>query len=330
MNPRNWGRMSIGGFSAAAAILVIVVISWIISMTSTNAATPAASPTPTASASAEPLPTPSAQVEVCPWATAPSDYTNNRWFGDGIAEIKNASTDAEAAAAAHVWLNEVRKDPSLLAGTAKYLLHRDVDAATLSTDGCATEAAVQLVTELELVISMGSVVSVDAPANGFNSGVDNGIVVGSATSGINGDRSAVKITLPDGTVVWIMARCGNIVTITPPVVPPGPTDEKDPSLDPAPRGNAPEGGGRNQDSGPGTYIPPTEMDQPPATPYMAPAAPEPVVSPAPVGPTPDPAPAPPVGSTPDPTPEPAPEISAPPVNDAEDGGCSPAPGETTC
>lgn len=105
---------------------------------------------------------------------------------------------------------------------------------------------------------------------------------------------------------------------TPPASQPTPTptlEKKIPSQDSAPRGNAPVGGGTNLDPGPGTYVPPAQMVQPPATPYVAPAPP--VVT------------TPPVTSTPDPAPAPSPQVSAPPAS-APATGCSPAPGMTTC
>ena len=55
---------------------------------------------------------------------------------------------------------------------------------------------------------------------------------------------------------------------------------KDPSQDPAPRSNAGNGGGTNADPGPGTYVAPTQMQQPPSTPRENPAPPAP--QPAPV------------------------------------------------
>jgi hypothetical protein len=303
---------------------------------------PAAANTPAATAAATTA-TPTATVAGCTtWPTAPSDYTNNRWFAAGIAEIKNAATPAEATDAAHAWLAEVRKDPNLLAGAAKYFIQRDVDKATLSTDACATDAAVQLVAELELAIGQAKAIVPDAaPANGTNTGVDNGNVVGSPVAGITGDRKAIKVTLSNGREIWVMARCGNIVTVGPSPVPPGRTDQqpptvtpprttpvcppgtvgvppnclqaKDPSQDPARKGNAPVGGGKNVDPGPGPTTVPT---QPPAAPYVAPAPPTP-------------APAPPVKSTPDPAPAPAPEPSAAPSTDPV-GGTSCAPGIPVC
>lgn len=178
-----------------------------------------------------------------------------------------------------------------------------------------------------------------ASAGALNSGINRGTYGVASTPGLSGNRKAVKVTLSDGSFVMILVRCGNVVFLSKPNLPAVPTDNRPPvtpkkvcppnqpfgtwpvckdapSNDPAAKGNAPVGGGTNLDPGPGTYVPPSLMVQPPATPYVAP--------PPPVATTP------PVGSTPDPAPAPAPQPSAPPPTQAEDGGCSPAPGETTC
>ncbi len=175
----------------------------------------------------KPSPTATAPANACTtWKIEYSNYSNNRWFGNGITEIKDAKTEKEAAKAADVWLNEVRKDPNLLSGAAKYFLNRDVDKTSLITEKCASDTAVQLYTELKLTIgSAKSIVPSEAPATGYNSGVNNAVVVGSTAPGIGGDRKAIQVTLPDGRVIWIMARCGNIVTSGPPPVPAGHADE---------------------------------------------------------------------------------------------------------
>lgn len=85
---------------------------------------------------------------------------------------------------------------------------------------------------------------------------------------------------------------------------------KDPSLDPGPRGNAPDGQGPNYDSGPGTLTGP--LEQPKGTPYVAPADPTPTP-----GPT----------LTPDPAPAPSPEPSAPADPHV---GCIPITGVKEC
>lgn len=106
----------------------------------------------------------------------------------------------------------------------------------------------------------------------------------------------------DEDVVSSRGACGNVQGFMPvpstPSTPPTSLQSKNPSLDPAAKGNAPTGGGTNVDSGPGTYIAPENMEQPAATTYVAPAAPAPTTTV-------------PSGSTPDTTPAPAAESQAP-------------------
>jgi hypothetical protein len=59
-------------------------------------------------------------------------------------------------------------------------------------------------------------------------------------------------------------------------------EQKDPSQDPAQKGNAGNGAGKNTDSGPGAYVPPNQMAQPPAAPRVNPAPPaQPTAAPPP-------------------------------------------------
>jgi hypothetical protein len=176
----------------------------------------------------------------------------------------------------------------------------------------------------------------DAPANGYNTQVASGTFQVFSAPGVSGNRKAIKVTMANGSVVWIMVRCGNVVYGTPPpgvptttpstpppttnTCPPStpygtwPVCKSGPSADPASRSNAPVGGGTSSDSGPGTYVPPAQMSQPPATQPAAPAAPK-VTTP-------------PVGSSPDPVSAPPRQSAAPaPTNPAT--GCAPAPG-TIC
>jgi len=262
------------------------------------------------------------------WKMVPADHTDNRWFFDGVAEIKTAATPKQAANAARVWLDRVKTDEGLLAGAAKVILQREVDKTTLiAADGCATEAAVDLYAEIAMTVaSAQSIVPESAPADGWNSGVNNDNVIGDTGSGISGDRTAIKIVLPDGRVIWVLARCGNIATPRTPPLPPGQTDEKRPQDDPGPRGNAPDGSGQNENSGPDVYIPREEMEDPPDTPRVNPEPPPPT-PPTPPTVTPEnPTPPDPV-PTEDPAPPPPPEVVAPVVPET---GCIPIPGVVTC
>lgn len=163
------------------------------------------------------------------WLVVHADNENNRWFAGGIQEIRDAQTPEEAEEAAHIWLNQVRRDPELLAGAARYFVDREIDPATLVDEECASTEAEQLVAEMELAIASARVTPSEAPADGYNSGVNDSNVVGASQPGITGDRAAILIELPDGTKIWVMARCGNPVTEGPPPVPPGITDEPPPT-----------------------------------------------------------------------------------------------------
>lgn len=187
------------------------------------------------------------------WQMIESDHSNYRWISDGIVEIKNAKTDEEAAGAVDVWLDKVKRDPNLLIGATKYLLKIDVDKTTLVTsDGWATDKAVQLVTQLQLLLGSSRMTPSNAPANGYNSGVENNTVVGASKAGINGDVKSIKITLPDGSVVWIMWRCGNIVITVIPSVPPGKTDNVLTPKSSNPKDYKQPGDDSTKDSGTGT------------------------------------------------------------------------------
>ncbi len=237
----------------------------------------------------------------CPdsWARSDSDKAGNRWLAEGVPAIREATTPHEARVAARQWLHKVRKDPGLLSGAARYLVNRTVNQDRLFDDeGCATQFAVDLVAEMETALALSQITPSEAPATGFNSGTQDGNVVGAANAGISGDRTAILIEFPDGTKVWIMARCGNPVVTGPPPVPQGPTDnphrcppemphgtwpvcKDDPTRDPADQGNVPP-----QVQGPAPWIPPGQGpttpaagDPPPV--YTTPTTPTPTTVPRP-------------------------------------------------
>ena len=209
-----------GGLTVA--LLAGAIISGGVDVNTSDAEASLPKPSPTAPATPDP--------EECEasWKMETSDYANNRWFSEGIVEIKEASTPKEAVAAANAWLDAVRKDSSLLAGAAKYfnVIGQDADKTTLTdADGCASSEAIDLVIQLDLKLANArSIIAEDVPIDAYNSGVNDGNVIGDTTPGVGGDRTAIKIILEDGTVIWIIARCGNIATTGPPPVPPGTTD----------------------------------------------------------------------------------------------------------
>lgn len=319
---------------AAALFIVILVVpfvSWVSNVYGgdVSASSPTATPTPSAT------PTPTETAEDC----AP-EFTQVALDRQGSPKL-NPNFEAEVATVVASGIEDPYRaallvtsghHADLLAAYAHQvgLLDDANQWASFVEDGCLSQEGQSLYNKLDgayhiagMTFSLG-----EAPANGTNSGVDaNGTYGVDSSNGIRGDRTAIEITLPDGSKTWIMLRCGNPVfqarpdlptvpTDNPPVeTPPTPPqlDSKIPSEGSGARGNANTGTGTSVTPGPGTYVPPVEMEQPPATPYVAPAPPAPVVpEPAPVTTTnPTPAPAP----TPDPAPAPAPQPSAPPATD---------------
>ncbi len=194
------------------------------------------------------------------WVMEPmvADDSNNRWFADGIAEISNAKTPEQAKAAFIVWKDKTKSHHNLLVAAGRALLPTDeskFDESTISSDGnCANNITIQLVSQIELAVigQSKSINVVNAPTNGYNTGVENGIVVGSATPGISGDRRAIQITFRDGRKVWIMGRCGNIVTTKEVFKHHGKTDEHEHHNKPTPPKLTPKSGNINDYQRPGT------------------------------------------------------------------------------
>jgi len=247
-------------------------------------------------------PSPSAVDDGTTWQMVKGNYANNRWFGEGIAAIRHAKTKAQAEEAAYIWMDKVKRDPILLIGAAKYFFpnKKITKAQLVDEEGHATDKAVQLTAQLQIALAQSRISPALAPKNGTNSGVAGGQVVGATYGGITGDRTAILIVLPSGKKIWVMARCGNPVVMGPPPVPRGPTDQplapKKAGEDPYSQGNAPTGGGPNDNKGPGDYTEPGDTTKPPETPYTPPPAPQPTTPPSGGGgqtATPDPQPTPP-------------------------------------
>lgn len=93
---------------------------------------------------------------------------------------------------------------------------------------CLSEEGQRLHTQFEGVLTSSNLAIGEAPENGYNSGVSDGTFGVSAGAGIRGDRTAVVITLRDGTNVHIMTRCGNVVYEGKPPLPTVPTDNPPP------------------------------------------------------------------------------------------------------
>jgi len=163
------------------------------------------------------------------WAMQAGNYNNNRWFGDGIKQIKDAKTDAQASDALAIWLDRVKRDPMLLAAATNQILGKNITKDALVSNGWSTSLAIQSATEIEVAIGRSKVSVANAPINGYNSGVYNGTVVASANEGISGDRKGVEVTLPNQKKFWVLGRCGNIALPEKPSLPQGKTDNPTPT-----------------------------------------------------------------------------------------------------
>jgi hypothetical protein len=163
------------------------------------------------------------------WAMKTGDYENNRWFGDGIQQIKDAKTNAQASDALAIWLDRVKRDPILLAAAANQFLGKNITSDSLIKNGWSTNLAIQSAMEIEAAIGKSNVEVSNAPVDGYNTGVSNNTVVTSQNQGISGDRKAVQVTLPAQKKIWVMARCGNIALPGKPSLPPGKTDNPTPT-----------------------------------------------------------------------------------------------------
>lgn len=288
---QKWGALIVG---LAAVLFFIGVAAFFVNLGShktapkeTTAATTVAETTASETAAAEttvPAPTAIPVVIVTPgtWLMVEGTYENNRWFPQGVREIGEAKTDQEAFDAANVWLERVKTDPNLLVGAVKIFLDQDITKEELvNVEGWATDKAVQLVAEMQLIFAQAKITPSQAPADGYNSGVNDSTVVVAANPGISGDTTAIQVETDDGKDVWIMERCGNYVTPSKPDVPTGKTDET-----------------------------PTPTPTPQPTPTPTPA-PTPTPTPQPT-PTPTPAPTPTPTLTPkDPAKDPAVQSNAP-------------------
>lgn len=226
MSRRNWGITALWG-AGLAVLALLAGLFWPASETSGKSAS---AEEPTTATSVE-------EGSSCDGAWEISrvgDHGNNRWYADGISEIREAETDEEAREAAEVWLDQTKHYANLLAGAAAYFnVDEDVEFDALIDGECASDEAVKLVAQLELALADARITPDQAPANGYNSGVNaNGDVVAASHAGITGDREAIRVELKDGTTVWIMARCGNPVVTDKPEIPEGPTDQPPPEEPP--------------------------------------------------------------------------------------------------
>jgi len=157
---------------------------------------------------------------------------------------------------------------------------------------CLSKEGIALYGQLVKKWDSGTATIAKAPAGATNSGIEDSKLVANATSGITGDRTALKRTYPDKSSSFTLARCGNpVFPGKPKHIPPGKTDEHPPKVTPTPK--------------PSTPTTPGKPTPTPSTPTPTPSTPTPTPStptPTPSTPTPTPSTPTPTPSTPTPTP----------------------------
>ena len=99
---------------------------------------------------------------------------------------------------------------------------------------CLSKEGITLYDKLVAMWDGSTVEIAQAPADGINTGSDNGTFVVNANGGITGDLTAVKRTYPDGRVGYDLVRCANpVLPAAPRGVPTGRTDQTPPKVSPS-------------------------------------------------------------------------------------------------
>jgi hypothetical protein len=176
------------------------------------AATPSATASPSVTPSGEPTIEPAVDTKCPTWEMSTDTPKNGNWITNGVQEIRTANTQKEARHAADVWMDKVERNTATLSGAISYFTNKTVSQSELVKDGCATKRAESLAQEVTIALAMSSVKPEMVPVTARNSGTRNGSVYAYSVPGVGGDRHAIKVTLQNGKVVWIMARCGNIAS----------------------------------------------------------------------------------------------------------------------
>lgn len=194
-------------------------------------------------ASASPTATPTETAAGCPpeYVQVASNNAGNKVNAEFAAQYANAVAQAGNVSDAFrsVILEQSGKDVTQLTINAHaFKLIEDPNKRDgLVADGCLSPEGIKLHNQLEGALNVGGMTfeEAEAPENAFNSGVGDGGMYGvSSTSGIYGDRKAIKVTMKDGSVVYIMIRCGNPVFPGKPNLPDVPTDNPPPPEKPKP------------------------------------------------------------------------------------------------
>ena len=215
------------------AVLLIAVL--VLSARGSASATPQeATSSPTASAAPAGNSDPTAPACEPAYTQIAVGNEGGRVIDDFEVRYAAATTEANNLSDAQrsLLIEESGKNAQTLAAWAHAfgLLEDPNNWKSLVADDCLSPEGQKLHSKLDGALSAtGSTFEeAEAPADGFNSGVDDGIYGVSSEAGVRGDRKAIKVTLSDGTVTYIMVRCGNPVYPGKPDLPNVPTDNPPP------------------------------------------------------------------------------------------------------
>ena len=190
------------------------------------------------SAAPAPSPTPSPTSDCAPEfvqeAGVNEDNQVDSDFETEYAATVTGAANLSEAQKAIVLKRSASNAQRLAIWAAQFGAHDDqTEWQSLVADGCLSQEGQAVYNKLAGIFSVSTFEEAQAPENGYNSGINNGNLVISPEPGIRGDLRAIKITTPDGKVVYIMVRCGNVVyDAPPPGVPPGTTDNPPPVTPP--------------------------------------------------------------------------------------------------
>ena len=210
---------------------------------------------------------------------------DNGW-GDGTFVLGTVDESKDKSTTGDLGFNQ--EGSKSLLGMSTFLgSGKDSAEALIKELSDTTSASREEVLDIKNWVIIQSLIDFKYPGN---TSYKNGKVIGAGSR--NGSKGDIffAFVAPNGQIMFVRGACGNPQTIIP--KPNQPTSSsttsskltpKDPSQDPAAQGNASVGGGKNQDPGPGTYIPPESMARPPSTARSNPAAPAATTSSATTG-----------------------------------------------
>lgn len=218
--PRTWGR----GFAVSIVLAVLLgLVTLLLALPSLNRAGTSGMPeaTPTATPSATGTTTPPVTCEAR-FVQEPDSHGDDGKVDAGF----TAAYDKKTAGKSGADLAEAQRDVLLeRAGlNAKRLaswayangLHKDPNdwKGLVTPDGkCLSTAGMMLYSKLEGALKGNGVnfAPAQAPDSGYNSGVVDGSFVVAERPGITSDHKAILITYPNGTKVYILVYCGNVI-----------------------------------------------------------------------------------------------------------------------